>query len=145
MHLGNLRFWCFSLPRLDGKICYKQLYLNLPSKMGNNIFFAKFMEIQLPVINGKFAFSHNYAIIYHPTQAKVFSVKSSNSKFCGKFWLSFDSDNLPLHLGNLRFWCFSLPRLDGKICYKQLYLNLPSKMGKENFFPNWMVNYYKFE
>ena len=63
----------------------------------------------LPCLDGKFMLRFTEVMIYHQIQAKIFFVKSRDSKFCGKFWLWFHSNNLPLNHGNFRFWCYFCP------------------------------------
>ena len=123
---------------LDGKFCCWFQCCILPFKVGNCLISENFTKLCLSRFNGKFTFRQQSVVIYHPIWAKIFFVKSRNSKFCGKFRLWVNSDNLPLNLGNSKIWCFSLPRLDGKFCFCFQCHNLPLKMGKNIFFGNFM-------
>ena len=123
---------------LDGKFCSWLKCCNLPFKVGKSQILENFRKFCLPGFNGKFTLRQQSLVIYHPIWAKIFFFKSRNSKFCGKFWLWLQRNNLPSNLGNAEIWCFSLPRLDGKFClYKQCH-DLPFKMGNNIFFGNFM-------
>ena len=91
---------------LDGKFCCWFQCCILPFKVGNCLISENFTKLCLSRFNGKFTFRQQSVVIYHPIWAKIFFVKSRNSKFCGKFRLWVNSDNLPLNLAIPKFGVF---------------------------------------
>ena len=113
LNLGNFRLWCYFCPdwmvnigfNFSVRIYHSKWAITFSLQISWN-FDCKFSMV-------KSCFNSYLVVIYHPIQAKIFFVKSRNSKSSGKFWQLFNSNNLPWNLANFQFWCFSVPKLDG--------------------------------
>ena len=127
LNLANFQFWCFSVPKLDGKFYICSQCHNLPLKLGNNIIFANFMKTLLLSFNGKFMFQLYLVLIYHPIQA-YFSLTNPGIL---SIMVNFDSVVIVIFYHFILAILTCLPTLDGKFCLYLQCHDLPVNTDKK--------------